>query len=534
MPWRGPDPEHPHEFPTLGHVVCDWIEAYCVIPDGEDAGKPFLLPAEQERFILNYYRLRPDATPGKKPRAAFRYRRGALYRPQKWGKGPLSSAMILAEAHGPVVFDGWDADGEPVGRPWATPWIQVVAVSEDQTDNVWTALVPMIELGDLAAEIPDTGKTRVNIIGAHGSRGLIEPVTSAAVSRLGQRITFAVHDETHSWTPLNGGVKLADVQRRNLAGMGGRALETSNAYDPAEQSVAQQTHEASRELDDVLVDFPDTPSGSIRNARDRRRMLRAVYSGAPWVDLDGIDAEIVELLMRDPAQAERFYLNRVQATASAAFDLEAFVKLGEPGRVIEPGRLVTLGFDGARRQDATALVATDVELGFQQTLGVWEHPLELDPETSDWEVDEADVRAAVEQAFDEFDVWRLYADPPYWETATDDWAGTYGDKRVVRWWTNRTRAMAYAVRAYTEAIGTGAVTHDGHDALVRHVGNAVKRPTRIRVPETGAFLHVIGKEGAKSRRKIDAAMAAVLSWEARGDAIRDGALKRAEYGRAAW
>ena len=196
MPWRGP--EHPGEFPTLGYEVADWIQAHCAIPDGDKAGESFVLTDEQLLYLLWHYRLHPAAKAGAKPSAAFVFRRSQLVRSQKWGKGPLSSGVICAEAAGPVLFDGWDADGEPVGKPWATPWIQVVAVSEDQTDNVWTSLVPMIELGALAADIPDTGKTRINVAGAHGSRGLIEPVTSAANSRLGQRLTFAVHDETHS------------------------------------------------------------------------------------------------------------------------------------------------------------------------------------------------------------------------------------------------------------------------------------------------------------------------------------------------
>src|SRR5262249_14430832 len=161
-----------------------------------------------------FYRINPNT--GK-----FVHFRGAqLVRPQKWGKGPFSAAWVCAEAdpEGPVLFDGWDSAGQPVGRPWATPWIQITAVSEDQTANVWRALVPMIELGDIRADIPDTGQTRINLPGG----GRIEPVTASARSRLGQRLTGAVQDEAHSWLDRNGGWMLADNQRRNLAGMGGR------------------------------------------------------------------------------------------------------------------------------------------------------------------------------------------------------------------------------------------------------------------------------------------------------------------------
>lgn len=507
---------------TLGFRVAEWIERYCAIPDGARAGQPFVPSPQQLAFLAWFYAL--------DDRNRFLFRRGLLVRPQKWGKGPLSAAIICAEAAGPVLYAGYDDDDGPVGAPWPTPWIQVVAVSEDQTDNIWTALVPMIELGDLKAEISDTGKTRINVAGAGGSAGLIEPVTSAAISRLGQRITFAAHDETQSWTAHNGGVKLADTQRRNLAGMGGRSLETTNAWDPAEESVAQTTFESN--MDDVLVDYPDPPRGSIRNERDRRRILRAVYAGSDWVDLDRVDAEIEELLPRDPGQAERFFLNRVVAGMDKAFDPEVWRGIANAAEGIGPGRVVTLGFDGARRQDSTGLVATDVETGFQTVLGVWEKPRDV-PE-QDWAVDEDDVDAALADAFEIFDVWRMYADPPYWETAISRWQGQYGADRVVEWWTNRTKTIAYALRAFHQAMIDGDLTQDGNEAYARHIANAVRQSTRIRDPDTGGFLWVIRKDGAKSPRKIDLAMAGCLSWEARNDAIADGGWQKKTYSRASW
>lgn len=514
----GPDDETPDL--TLGYEVALWIEDNCAIPDGDRAGEPFVLTDEQLRFVLWWYALNPDGS--------FRFRRSLLVRPQKWGKGPLSAAIICAEAAGPVVFDGFDQGGLPKGRPWATPWIQVVAVSEDQTDNVWTALVPMIELGNLSAEVPDTGKTRINLTGPTGAKGLIEPVTSAAISRLGQRLTFALHDETHSWTDHNGGSKLADTQRRNLGGMGGRSLETTNAWDPAEDSVAQHTFEVN--LPDVLVDYPEPRAGSIRNHRERKRVLKHAYAGAPWVDLDRIDSEIEELVGRDPGQAERFFLNRIVAGADRAFDVKVFKSLGN-GERIPNGRKVTLGFDGARHHDATGIVATDIGSGHQQVVAVWERPADV-PE-DEWEVPSVEVHDAVAEAFDIWDVWRIYADPPYWQTEIDEWAGRYGAERVVKWWTNRLKSMAFAIESWQTDFMDGKLSHDGNEVLVRHVGHAVKRPTRMR-DDNGAFLWVISKDGQKSPRKIDLVMAAILSWKGRSDAISDGVMNKPTYRVASW
>lgn len=305
MPWRGA--EEPGEVPTLGYMVGEWVEAHCVIPDGDLKGTPYLLTDEMWDFLAHFYRLRENASQDR-PASAWHHRRGQLVRPQKWGKSPFTAAMICAEAVGPVLFAGWDADGEPVARPWSTPLIQVTASSEDQTDNVYRALVPMIDYGPLADLIPDTGETRVNLPGD----GRIDPVTSKARSRLGQRVTFVVQDETGTWTKANGGQSLATTQNRGLAGMGARGVEITNAWDPAEHSVAQQTYES--RTTDILRDYRQAPAGlSYRNKRERRKIHQHVYGDSWWVDLDRIEAEAVEILERDPAEAERFFGNRVVA-----------------------------------------------------------------------------------------------------------------------------------------------------------------------------------------------------------------------------
>jgi hypothetical protein len=512
MPWRGP--EYPGEFPTLGYQVADLIQAVCAVPDGDHMGEPYVLTDSQLRFLLWHYRIDPDT--GK-----FTYFRGSqLVRPQKQGKGPFSSAVVCAEAHpeAPVRPDGWDANGDPVGRPWASPWIQITAVSEDQTDNVWRALVPMIELGQLAADIPDTGQTRINLPGG----GRIEPVTASARSRLGQRVTFCVQDETHSWLERNGGLTLADNQRRNLAGMGGRFLATTNAWDPGENSAGQRLAESG--APGVYHDDIDPGPGSVRNKADRRRMLKRVYGDAWWVDLDRIDGEIVALLEEgEAAQAERFFLNRKQAAESAAFDVEQWKRLARPRHVAD-GATIVIGVDGARHDDAVALVATEVESGYQWPLGIWTRPKSAPDE---YEHPFHEIDAALADAFEHWTVWRVYIDPQYIDHLVDAWRGRYGDKRVVEWFTNRPRQACWTVRNYTVAINTGDLSHDGDETFAEHIRNARKRRTTVRDDDMRP-MHVIAKDRHDSPRKIDAAMAGALSWEARGDAIADGAQNRGE------
>ncbi len=514
--WRGPT--EPGEFPTLGFQVIDWIEAHCVIPDGADMGRPFILTDEQYRFVLQHYRLHPDARHDRKrPSAGFVFRRSMLVRPQKWGKGPLSAALICAEAAGPVLFDGWDADGEPVGRPWPTPWIQIAASSEDQTANVYRALLPMIQQGPLTSVIPDTGLTRINLPGG----GFIEPVTAEGRSRLGQRITFAVHDEPHSWLKSNGGWQLADTQRRNLAGMGGRSVATTNAWDPAENSDAQRTFEAAGP--DVLVDYPNPPTGSFRNKRERAKVLRFVYGDSSvdrggWVDLDRIEAEVEELAGKgDLAQAERFYGNRVVATSDAYFDAELWEAAADPQQVPD-GAMVALGFDGSMYDDWTAIRARWIDgealYGFTPTFAddtatVW------NPADFGGEIPRGEVQAAVAELFERYQVVRFYLDPELWQSEIDDWAARYGPKVVVQWPTYRTRQMAAALERLKTDVAAGNLTHDADPAMLTHVRNA------RRVRRSGGI--VIGKPN--DHQKIDLAMADALAHEAACDARTAGLTK---------
>lgn len=507
MPWRGP--EHLGEFPTLGYEVGDWIEAWCVVPDGIRAGEPYRLTDEMLRFLLWHYRLRPDARPDPdKPSSAFVYRRSQLVRAQKWGKGPFSSGIVCAEAEGPVLFDGWDANGEPVGRAWATPWIQITAVSEDQTDNVWRALQPMIELGPLADLIPDTGETRINLSGG----GRIEPVTASARSRLGQRITCSIQDETHSWLATNGGHRLADNQRRNLAGMGGRAIETTNAWDPAEESVAQQTAEAPAR--DIYRDHTIPPVGSLQNKRELRKMLKVAYGDSWWVDLDRIAADVAELAERDPVQAERFFLNRIVATSDTWLEGEKWDAQAAPRCVLRDAPIV-FAFDGSQYDDWTCIRAETLD-GFQWTpvfpdgkRMIW------DPEAHGGEIPRGEVDAAVRLIFDTYDVVRAYFDPPYWQSEIDAWAAEFGDRRVLSWETRRDVQMAAALERLHTDVNAGQLEHDGCPITAQHIRNA--RKTRRR----GGI--VIQKDRPQSPRKIDAAVTSALVHEAAGDALASGA-----------
>lgn len=540
-------------------VVPSWIEAHCIVPDGFRKGAPFRLYDYQLLYLANFYLVRDEAiwhpaNPVKAP--AFVYRRAILVGPQKLGKNPLIATQVCVEGVGPALFAGWAGkdegyvcrehgcrcgweyaydEGEPKGMSWPTPLIQITAYSEDQTANTYRALRPMIDDGPLADLIPQTGEEFIRLPGG----GRIDTVTSSAKSRLGQPVTFAPQDEVALYTPRSGMVHLADTQYRGLAGMGGRASLTTNPWDPAENSIAQREYASG--ATDVYRQFPRPPANlSYTDKRERHRIHQFVYppdtrrENGGHVDLDSIEAEAADLITKDEPQAKRYFGQQLVKGGGRAFDVERWKKLAvSRPKKVPKGALITLGFDGARFWDATALIATEVASGYQWPLGIWARP----ENAESWEVPEAEVTAAVRRAFKRWDVWRLYADPPFWETTVSAWAGEFvgadGKSRVYEWWTNSHKKVAYAIRGWYEAQRAGDVSHcaaesDDPDAdalcrlLTLHVGNASRKETGYR--DDGGVLWVIEKDAPASPDKIDGAMAALLSWEARNDAIAAGAL----------
>lgn len=549
-------------------VVPEWMEAHCVIPDRSHSGLPFLLPEEQLVFVANHYRVRStarfnaeaewDPSLKKNPLAdAFVFRRSQLVRAQKWGKSPLVSAFVCAEGVGPVLFAGWAQGGEvydcaehgcrcgwvyvyeagePMGRPWPTPLIQITATSEDQTDNTYDVLRPMIELGPLADLITKTGEEFIRL----PRSGRIDVVTSKGNSRLGQRVTFVVQDETGLWLRSNGGHNLAKKQRQGLAGMGGRAIETTNAWDPAADSVAQRTSES--QALDVNRDFRHPPANlSFKNKAERRKIFQFNYAGAPWVSVDTIEAEAAEMLEKDPADAERFFGNRLVAGAGKWVTPELWDAKAAPLEV-SSRTTVVMGMDLSNNNDFTGIrleTADQYQFTPVYDVGGELRPTVWDPANWGGFIPRGEVRAAVEYLNTEYHIVRAYIDPAgsamgavdstalddddSWRAELAEWAAKYGEKVFMSWSCARLTPMHAALEQFRSAIRNpdAKFTHDGDTMTATHIGNAVM------VAKT-AGRYVLGKPHGADHQKIDQAMSSVLAHEACMDAVASGDFTKQE------
>jgi hypothetical protein len=559
VPWK---PSEPGEVPTLGYYVLDWIEENLAAP-GKDEYEPFVPYREQEDFILRWYEIDPAT-------GRFRYHRGLLGRPRGWGKSPILGALAIVEGLADVVPDGWDADGQPVGKPWRTirtPLVHIAAVSEEQTKNTWQPLLEMVREGPVLDNYPglDPLDTVVFL-----PRGKIEQITAAARTTKGAPVTFATLDQTEEWVPSNGGPKLAQAIRTNAYKNGGRTLESPNAFIPGEGSVAEKSAEYAADIregrarnEGLLYDHREAPADTDMADEDSLiQGLRVSYGDSsahpggcvihdPPCAPGHSDLDALVELVYDPAsdvqQLRSDLLNQITHASDswvsspewlACFDQDGLGSVADKETIV-------LGFDGSMgrkkgRADATALIGCRVRDGLLFEIGersVWEEPRTTSKQRdadgklvkSDWVPPVAEVDAAVRLAFRKYNVVGFYADPSGWDEYIAKWEAAFGSKLhpkvrasgrrpIAAWPRGKDTNATEAVKNLHSAISNGACLHDGSSALTRHVLNARRRKFR-----NGYLLY---KAFPDSPDKIDAAYAATMAWKARLDAVAAGLGQR--------
>jgi hypothetical protein len=503
---------------SLGFEVADWITAFCCHGPGDIAGDPIDLDREWLSFLVEAYRI--DPTTGRRV-----YDEAVLSRPKGRAKSELAGFIGVAEALGPVRFDGWNADGQPVGRPVKTPLLKCLATEESQAGNTFENIAYICgEWGkDTHPEVYGhvTGARNYQSATAlylpHG--GEIRACTAGSASKDGGKETWVCADESHLYVlrelkAMYGTVK-RNLGKRKLAEPW--LMQTTTAYRPGEQSIAEETLTAWRkgELSPaVLVDHREAKGRiDLDDEAHTLGQLRQVYgSASAWMDLPRIYRE-----MRDPrscpddATAARYFLNRAQSTKDVWIALDV-VERQTRAEVVAPQTEIALGFDGSLRDDATVLIGSRMSDGFLFPVGIWAKP--SGPEGNWWEVPRTDVLAAVREAFARYRVTRLYADPHEWRSDIDALAEQLGQERVISWETRRDVQMAAALDRLRTDLMVGAAWHSGDPVFMEHFGNAYVR--------TKGGHRLVRKEHDQSNRKIDSVVGAALAYEARADALEAG------------
>ncbi len=530
--------------PTLGPQVWAWIRANLVHGPGDLLGDAVRDDEEWLAILCRLYEVWPQGHAWAGRRV---FKRGCISRRKGRAKTELAAFITAAELHprAPVRCVRWYKNGQPKGGGVRDPYIPLVAYTEEQGETtIYGALKAILERSKVAGDF-DIGLERVM---RRDGTGKAEALAAEPNARDGARTTFQVFEETHRWyTPrLKRAYQtmMLNIPKRRTADAW--SLEVTTAHAPGQNSIAEATFDHAKSVaegraKDTRLFFSHRQAPDEADISTPEGLRAAVIEASGevatgWSDIDGICSQFDDPNL-DHATLCRLWLNQIKHPSDKAFSLDLWkerARVSLDGGVYRPknGALITLGFDGARYHDATGIVGTEIETGFQWRVGLWEHP----PGPEKWGVPQAEVEDAVAAAFARWTVILFYCDPPYWEDVIAGWSGKYGEKRVVLFLTNRYRKMADAVRAYANAMRDGHLSHDGDPDFARHIGNAHKHPLTY-PDDQGQPLFVITKARPDSPEKIDLAVAGVISWEARRAAIADGAGVRVpaqDYSEEVW
>jgi phage terminase large subunit-like protein len=542
---------------SLGWLATWWIETFCVHGPGAVIGQPVSLTDEYTGFIVDCYAL--DSRGRRLYDSAF------FSRPKGCNKSGLAADLVMFEAFGPARFDGFAEGGEtyefmgqtyeyvagePMGKTVISPDVRILATEEEQAGNVYAAVY--LNLTEETAPLFRYAQAYGLTVNKKGvlmpSGGSVRPSTSGSASKDGGNETFAVFDETHLYVKPELREMFSTLVRnleKRRGSTGTWYLETTTMYRPGQDSIAEQTYNAADLIEEgrLLVNRQlfDHRWGEIKSLRDpivpsteesRRwhienlqHAFREAYGDAlEWNDLESLVNGVFNP-MRKESDTRRYFLNALTSSTDSWVPVESWsarniitlIKSGEAQGFLAPaaGDMVTLGFDGARSNDATALVACRVSDHHLFPLLIREQP--DGPEGEGWTVDRDEFDAEVRRAFERFHVVGFYADPPYWQEVVNGWERDFSEdllvhadgKNSIRYWTKHTTRISQALELLQTAIADGTMTQSGHKAMTRHFLNA-----RVWRKPGG---DVIGKETKNSVRKIDAAMAATLAFQAAAD-----------------
>lgn len=528
----GADPE---PWPTLGPQICSLIEERAVYGPGSLQGEPYVIDPEFRAFIYRAFEVFPK---GHEWAGRRRFKRVGLSVRKGLAKTEKQALLAFCELHpeGPTRFDGWDASGNPVGRPVRAPYIPMLAVSVEQVEELaFGALTYIITEGpdgDLFAVSQD----RICRLDDRGREdGKAVPLANSPGARDGARTTMNCFDEPHRlYLP-----RQLEAHKTMDANLPKRPLDdpwslyVGTAGQPGQGSVMEMVHAEALQIFEGKIERPDLfylyrtdDGGHDLDIKTERITAVAAATGPAGEFGRGQFDEIASQWDRpgaDKAFLERVWLNRWRKSGSQAFDMRKVV-LVEDG--VPDGAFVTAGFDGARFRDATALTITEVATGRQVLLGCWERPDAVE----DWEVPEGEVTDLVEDMMSRYRVWRMYCDPPYWWETVASWAARWPNQ-VIEWHTQVKSKIIPALRAYVDAIDTSSVTYAAspfRETLIQHLGHAARKELKT-FDDEGRPHWILQKQDGRLEDKIDAAMSAVLSWTACVDARRDGAKPRPQY-----
>ena len=449
-----------------------FCERYIVVPKGTGSRKRMKLRPWQREIVRGVL---------DEPRP----RQGLVSIPAGNGKSTLAAAMGLYGLLGDRV------EGAQV---------LVVASDERQARIIWQTAKRMVELNDeLAARVH-----------AYADR-LHEPRTDSTFMALpadpgslqGWDPSMAIVDELHVVTDDTFEAMAARAGKREQSLLLAISTPPKAGQD---DSVMRRLVDHGREGGDPSFYFAEFAAPAGCQVDDEAAWALANPALDDFLHRDALRATVPPK-MRENA-FRRYRLGQWVQVDDAWLPDGAWDACANPSS-IQDGAEVVVALDGSFSRDCTALVVATVEPRPHVHLyRLWEAP----EGARDWRVPVVQVEDAVRAACLRWRVLEVAADPYRWQRSLEV---LDGDAIPVHEFFQNAARMGPATARMYQLVVDGELTHDGDPTLAHHIANAI-----LRQDSRGARL---AKEHKDSKRRIDAAVAAVMAVHRAAELARTGA-----------
>ena len=462
-----------------GKLIIPFIEELCPqVKDsiGGKAGEPLILRPWQQKLLQAMFARRADGR--------YRARTAMAYLPRKNGKSAMGSGIalycLLMGPRGGEVYS--------------------IAAEKEQARIVFGTARRMVEMSPElqaqtklyrdAIEVPDTGS-------------VYRVLSAESFSKEGLNSHAVLADEVHAMPTR----ELWDVMQLSMAArqdalMIGITTPGVKADSTGQDSIAYQLWQYGKQVASGEVDDPSFFMAAWGAPEDADFRSPKVWQAANPGFGDLQDPEDFASAVKRTPENE-FRTKRLGTWTSAQ---QAWLPAGEWDGLpvadpVGPDVPVILGFDGSFSNDTTAIVGVSVEEHPRIWLvGIWEkQPTDRD----DWRVDIGEVEATILRACGEFNVLEVACDPFRWARSME--ALAEAGVPIVEYPSSSPARMVPCTAKFYDAVTAGAVSHDHHPTLARHLDNCV-----VRVDAKGPR---VTKDHRGSPRKIDAAIAALIAFD---------------------
>lgn len=462
---------------TRGPDVADFSKSLLRASRGLKAGQPLEMTNWQSWLLDRLMETNPTT-------GLLRTRQNVILLPRKNGKSLLGTALALEHClFGQLGAQVYSAAGD---RPQAKI---VFGEAREQVLNN-PVLNKMFKVYRDALEVPSRG-------------AVYRPLSADGARAHGLGPSLVICDEVHSWGAGRGD----DLYSALTTGSGDRpesqvvVISTAGAH--ADTLLGRLYEHGKRvamgEIEDSRFGFWSWEAEPEDDPTEPAVWHKANPNLAEGLlDITDFEAAVASAGSSGFAGFQRFRLNQWVRLAGEDFIAPYHYIEAQREESIPLGATICAGFDGSFSGDSTGLVAIDVNTGTISVMACFEPDLS-DPE---WAVDRADVNAAVEKMFENYDVKMLWCDPSFYEPDVLEWSKRW-KKRVERIPPTNHRMAPMAQQFLADMIAK-EIGADQDARLKRHVLNAV-------ATEAGSFK----KEKKASPRKIDLLACAVLANGAR-------------------